>query len=373
YIGRFLALHIHTHSLASEVRLVDKVLPQLARLPTEFSEACHQSKFMQADASRPQSLDRIFTPTIAQHYSYVFNCGGETRYSQDPSVYNLRNTQLSTNLAEYCAKQNPKTTLIEFSTGMIYKPPASSTITSGGCTETAPLKPWLKIAKAKLAAEEALAKLAQDQGLRHATLRLGHVYGPYDVGFLARGLCLARVYQSLGQEMKWLWSKELRIHTVHVDDVCTAAWAAAAWVADAKNIPTKSTTAADRAFNIADDGDTSQQTLADLIHEIFNIETGFQGSLISQFAKLNLDSVVDDVNEDILQPWADLIKSKGLDGGQGSPLSPFMEKELIKDCDLALNNAKAKKELAWQVQKPELTADAIRQVIESYEKMRWWP
>lgn len=53
YIGRFLALHIHENKLASEVRLVDKVLPQLAWLAPEFSEACSQDKFLQADASKP--------------------------------------------------------------------------------------------------------------------------------------------------------------------------------------------------------------------------------------------------------------------------------------------------------------------------------
>lgn len=52
YIGRFLALHIHKNNLASEVRLVDKVLPQLAWLAPEFTEACSQDKFVQADASR---------------------------------------------------------------------------------------------------------------------------------------------------------------------------------------------------------------------------------------------------------------------------------------------------------------------------------
>lgn len=53
YIGRFLALHIHRNDLASHVRLVDKVLPQLAWLAPEFSEACAPDNFMQADASRP--------------------------------------------------------------------------------------------------------------------------------------------------------------------------------------------------------------------------------------------------------------------------------------------------------------------------------
>jgi len=53
YIGRFLALHIHNNNLASDVRLVDKVLPQLAWLAPEFADACSSDKFMQADASRP--------------------------------------------------------------------------------------------------------------------------------------------------------------------------------------------------------------------------------------------------------------------------------------------------------------------------------
>jgi nucleoside-diphosphate-sugar epimerase len=55
YIGRFLALHIHKNDLASEVRLVDKVLPQLAWLPPEFKDACSADKFVQADASRERT------------------------------------------------------------------------------------------------------------------------------------------------------------------------------------------------------------------------------------------------------------------------------------------------------------------------------
>lgn len=368
YVGRFLALHIHQNNLASEVRLVDKVLPQLARLAPEFSEACSQDKFMQADASREQSLSRIFTPKTAQEYTYVFNCGGETRYSQDESVYSARSLALSLNLARECARRKTPA-LIEFSTGMVYKPPSSSTISAGGCSETSTYKPWLKIAKYKLQAEEGLEKLAQEQDLHYATLRLAHVYGPYDVGFLARGLCLARVYESRGKELKWLWGKDLRVNTVHISDVCTAAWAAAAWCA--QHAPSRTTTAADRAFNIADAGDTSQGTLATLFSNIFELKTGFQNTFISSFAKLNLDSVVEDVNEEILQPWADLLKEKGIT--ESGPLSPFMEKELLKDCDLCLNRAKAAKELGWTLQVERLGVEQVREVVESYKKRGWWP
>lgn len=56
FIGRHLALYIHENNLASEVRLVDKVLPQLAWLAPEFEEACSKDKFVQADASREREF-----------------------------------------------------------------------------------------------------------------------------------------------------------------------------------------------------------------------------------------------------------------------------------------------------------------------------
>ena len=65
YIGRFLALHIHENKLASEVRIVDKVLPQLAWLSTEFNDACSQDKFVQADASRERTCSHAFPFPLA--------------------------------------------------------------------------------------------------------------------------------------------------------------------------------------------------------------------------------------------------------------------------------------------------------------------
>ncbi|MCJ1242973.1 hypothetical protein MMC30_000169 [Trapelia coarctata] len=392
YIGRYLALHIHKNNLASEVRLVDKVLPQLAWLAPEFAEACSQDKFMQADATREQSLPKIFIPLHAAQYSYVFNCGGETRYSQDDSVYTARSTALSLTLARECARRRTPA-LIEFSTGMVYKSPSSSTISGGGCTETAPLKPWLKLAKHKLAAEEGLEKTRKEveaemtkkglkngdegfQELRYAVLRLAHVWGEYDVGFLARGLCLAKVFQKKGEEMKWLYGSSLRINTIHVHDVCTAAWATAVFLASTPSsspILSDPSPSAGRIFNIVDRGDTSQGTLAAIIHEIFNIPTGFQNSLISTFAKFNLESVVDDVNEDVLQPWADLLSEKGVK--RAGPIGPFMEKELLKDCDLCLNAGRAEKVLGWRPGKEteRMGVEGVRGAVASYERMGWWP
>lgn len=314
-----------------------------------------------------ESLEKIFTLSSGREFSYVFNCGGETRYSQDDSVYSARSLGLTVTLGRECARRRTPA-LIEFGTGMVYKPPSSSVISSGGCKESAPLKPWLKIAKYKLQAEEALEKLAREEGLRYVVLRLAHVYGPYDVGFLARGLCLARVYKSQNREMKWLWGKDLRVNTVHVSDVCHAAWLAAGWC-----VAHPFTTTPERAFNVVDKGDTSQGTLASIFSALFHIPTGFQGTLISSFARFNLDHVVDDVNEEILQPWADLLKASG--ARDGGPLTPFMEKELLKDCDLCLDAGRAADALGWRIADGTevLGLERVREVLESYERMGWWP
>lgn len=82
------------------------------------------------------------------------------------------------------------------------------------------------------------------------------------------------------------------------------------------------------------------------MHDIFNIATGFYGTLISAYARLNIDRVVDEVNNDTLDPWADLQTKAGI--SQTTPLSPFMEKELLKDMDLSMDGSAFEKETGFQ-------------------------
>ncbi|KAI1872973.1 hypothetical protein JX265_004650 [Neoarthrinium moseri] len=361
YIGRFLALHIQKNDLASEVRLVDKVLPQLAWLAPEFEEACSGDKFMQADATREQAVTRIFDRPDGKQWDYVFNCGGETRYSQEDEVYKLRSKELSLAVGREAAKRKVKC-FVELSTGMVYKPDSSPS------KEGDKLKPWSKIAVFKLQAEEELAKI---EGLNLVIVRLAHVYGPYASQWVATALCMARVYQHLEEEMKWLWTKDLRTNTAHIDDVTRALWDTAKWYDagkakwDPKEMGTTPT------FNVVDDGMTTQGAMADVIGEIFNIQTGFQGTIVSTFARLNLDSVVDDVNDEVLGPWADLLADAGIT--RAGPLTPFMEKELLKDTDLSMDGSRLKSVVGFEYQKPKMTKELIEEVIESYKKMKWWP
>ena len=82
------------------------------------------------------------------------------------------------------------------------------------------------------------------------------------------------------------------------------------------------------------------------MHDIFGIGTGFHGTLISAFARLNLDHVVDEVNDETLDPWAELQHAAGI--SQSTPLSPFMEKELLRDADLRMDGSAFEQETGFR-------------------------
>jgi nucleoside-diphosphate-sugar epimerase len=298
-------------------------------LAPEFKEACSQDKFMQADASKEVNLARIFTRSNGGEFDYVFNCGGETRYSQEDEVYKMRSHTLSVTIAKEAAKRRIKC-FVCLSTGMVYKPKEKPR------KETDDLKPWLKLARWKLETEEALKKV---QGLNLVALRLAHVYGPYTTTYLGTALCLARVHKYEEESMKWLWDKDLRINTVHVKDCARACWEAAEWYAKKQH-------KGPATFNIVDQGNTSQGTLADILGAIFSIPMKFEGGIVSKMAMLKLDSVVDELNDDTLDPWAELQQDAGIT--EPTPLNPFMEKELLKDNDLSLDGSKFMKETGFK-------------------------
>lgn len=153
----------------------------------------------------------------------------------------MRSYGLSMAMGKEAARRKVKV-FIESSTGMVYKPDSVPR------KETDKLKPWSKLATWKLRAEDDLAKV---EGLNLLVLRMAHVYGPYTSKFLATALCMARVYQFLGKEMRFLWKEDLRTNTVHVDDVVRALWTAAEWYVKGDTRPKQVP-----IFNVVDHGNT---------------------------------------------------------------------------------------------------------------------
>ncbi|KAK4930278.1 hypothetical protein LTR28_011643 [Elasticomyces elasticus] len=112
--------------------------------------------------------------------------------------------------------------------------------------------------------------------------------------------------------------------------------------------------------------------MVSIIRQLFGIETGFQSLVINTFARLNLERVVDEVNDETLDPWARLLHDAGL-ADRVTPLSPFMEKELLRDLDLSLDGAKFENVVGFRYLHERLTIAEVEAAIQSYKEMGWWP
>lgn len=133
--------------LVSAVNLVAKYFPFFYSTWCEKGLSLTRNFLLSTEA-----LARIFDRPNGKEWDYVFNCGGETRYSQEDEVYKLRSLNLSLAVGQEAAKRGVKA-FVELSTGMVYKSDSSPS------KETDKQKPWSKIAVFKLQAEEELAKI----------------------------------------------------------------------------------------------------------------------------------------------------------------------------------------------------------------------
>ena len=301
-----------------------------------------------------EHFPRIFDRANGEQFDYVINCGGETRHSQPDDVYEVRSYALAVALGREVARRGIRS-FVECSTAHVYK---------GGSTprkEDDKLQPWHRLAKWKMKASEELKKIP---GLNYCLMRLPHVYGEYDPGYFAMGVCLARVYLDMERDLELLYHKDMKVNTLYVKDAASALWKAAEWRANTPD-PTQI------AFNVVDHGDTRQGHLAEALGTVFGLKCSFLGSVVSQFAKLNLDEVVDDMNEVSLQVWAELMEQKGI--VRPGPISPFLERDVLKDQDMSIDGTLFESITDWRPSRECFDAEGVRGMVESYKRMGWWP
>ncbi|KAI9027178.1 hypothetical protein CLU79DRAFT_740703 [Phycomyces nitens] len=353
FIGRHFVHHLVQNGLASYIRVVDKALPQTAYLSETHKASFENVDFRQSNLIHPAAIASCFEREDGSSFDYVFNFAAETKYSQVPEIYQERIFHLSVNCAKEAAKRKVRV-FVELSTAEVYDSDHSAS------SETSKIKPWTVIAKNKYKAEEELKKIP---GLNLVILRPVVVYGPDALLGLTPRLIIGRIYQHLGEEMKLLWSKDVKLNTVHVDDVARACWHVATWY------QTRKTTGVP-IFNLADKEDTDQDTINRHLRSLFGIQTGYHGSVVSSFAKLNLESVMEDINEKHLAPWADLLKSSDI---RVTPLSPYLDEELLYNNALSVDGTKIERETGFFYTVPSLTQAKLTEIIDGYKALKVWP
>lgn len=217
--------------------------------------------------------------------------------------------------------------------------------------------PWTTLAKYRLEAETELKKV---KDLPLVVLRPAIVYGPGDMTGVTPRIVCAAVYQDRKEKMKFLWDKGLKLNTVHVNDVCKAIW----------EVCTSSKVKDGAVYNLADESDLDQGTLSNMLGEIFGIKVDFYGSTMSSLASMQLTAVAEEANDKHVPGWTKLCQAKGI---SHTPLSPYIDKELLRNNNLSVDGAKITKDLGFKYDYPKFEKDNLLAVIKGFIAQKIFP
>lgn len=83
----------------------------------------------------------------------------------------------------------------------------------------------------------------------------------------------------MGEAMKLLWNESMKLNTVHVVDVVSAAYELAT-----NPIANK------QCYNIVDDSQSTQGSISRILGEIFNIKVDYWGMMMSSITKVGYNT-----------------------------------------------------------------------------------
>lgn len=349
FIGRHLVSFLYKNSLCSHLRVVDKVIPEMSWMTEEHASLYEKVDFVQHNLLLASSGAEIYQLPSGEKFDYAFNVSGETKVGLDDDLYTEGIIQLTKNIGKNCL-QFGVGKLIEVSTAMLY----SSTPKIK--TEQAKLEPWTKIANCKLQAEEALRSIEK---LNVVFMRPSIVYGDGDRQGLAPRIVTGAVYKHLGKKLKFLWTGELMVNTVHVSDLCQAMWLVA------QKAPSQA------IYNISDKNFTDQQKINVLLEKVFGIETGYANKITSQLIKmLSLDALTQEVNDGHVAPWLELCKKSSV---TATPLTPYLSSDFLGNNNLFVDGSLIEKELGFKYENPTVEEASIRSWIKYFREQNAFP
>ena len=348
FMGRHLVAYLIENNLVERVRVADKKTPQTAWF-NPYHQCIFEDKrveFRQTNLLNPSHIERAFDVENG-NFDYVVNCGVGVRYGQAEEVYKESVLQLDLNCAKKAGELKVKK-YIQISTGQVY---SSDKLASN---EDSKISPWTLVAKYKLKVEEELRRI---EGLNYIIIRPAIIYGVGDVDGLTPRLIIGAVYKQLREKMKLLWTKDLRMSTVNANDVARAIW----HLCDKGEVS--------NVYNLADKSESTQGSISDLVCQIFNIEYGFAGSVVSNMARLNMSAAVEDSNEKHLAPWSEACIRDQIDN---TPLSPYLDQELLYNNNLHIDGSKIEA-IGFEYKYPVLKVKYLQEVVDDYIQLGVFP
>ncbi|GAA5934128.1 uncharacterized protein JCM15063_000562 [Sporobolomyces koalae] len=405
-------------SRPSFVRVVDKHLaipaagaytffadPDLRRILEKGSED-GTVEYIQGNLLVQATRTKVFTLPDARDgkgFDHVYDFTGETDFRAPDLVHVDRTLRLALLLGQAAIDGRVGAYVRTLPSFYKLKSDESKKGLKVGSERAGDAEPWGTLSRWWHEAARGLAKL---EALPLVVVRPAVFYGDYTVtGFTPRAL-IGEVYRFENEPMAFLWSENLACNTCHIADFAAALGCAAAWArahgsrsaiigaysvnlvpafdsnkpfaalseGPSPVVPAKKEEKAIRAavFNVEDGGDTDQKTMAKLIEHAIGVKTGFHGSIVSTFAKLNLSDVVEDANEKHLEGWSALLQASDPPINTTVPISPQVPVDLLSPYPIALDSSALRRLTGWKPTR-KLDVETVKASIEGFRKEGFWP
>jgi hypothetical protein len=94
---------------------------------------------------------------------------------------------------------------------------------------------------------------------------------------------------------------------------------------------------------------------------------------MNTMAKFKLEDQVQDINDNHVGAWNDMLAASNPPVLKTTPLDAYMDLYDLQKHVVAFSNAKIKRVLGYKLVRPEFSQDAIREVVEKWKAERVWP
>ncbi|KAK4053472.1 hypothetical protein OIV83_001639 [Microbotryomycetes sp. JL201] len=384
------------------VRIVDKflIIPQADPMPstvyldarTKAALKTGQAEYLQGNLLTEGKERAFWLPDAhggsGRGFDVVLDFTGEADFDLSDAVHIERTLKLALGLGNTAAATKVGAYIRVLPSQ--YKTNKSKV----GEQDSGPAEPWGVRARWH---QEAARALAAIPNLNLVCVRPAYFYGPATLTGVSPRALIGELYRFRNEKLEFLWKESLAVNTIHTEDFCAAVLAVIdlalerdreALLALAgetlvpgldddkpiRNIPgaLRPTEKVDApVFEVVDDGETTQGDLATLISQVIGVQCGFHHSVISSFAKMNIQDVLEDVNEKHMQGWSDLLTASNPPVSPTTPLSPYTPVDLLQPYPLTFSSRKLK-QIGWKPQH-RLDAKSLHDTIKGFKAEGIWP
>ncbi|KZO99380.1 hypothetical protein CALVIDRAFT_379332 [Calocera viscosa TUFC12733] len=379
--------------LVDRLRIVDKymvnppttyvgpvsIFPQLVQRP--------EVQYSQNNLTLPERLATVFEPPDnGRPWDLVFDFLGELTYEASERTQIIQTYKASVNCALEAARRGNVKAYVRLTFGFYHS--SSDHLHR----EDEILEPdgvrgmWW---------HETLRSLAGIPNLPLVIIRAGIPYGPYcSYGVVTQRILLGEVYRYKQRKMRYIWSPQLRLNTVHTDDISGACWEAAMWMTrvgrntalaqagvpmyyanDPERFPSglpavvpPNQTPRAALFNLVDASDSTQLSVGQAIASVYGIALGFRNVPRG----VDPEALAGDINIWHGEVWWNLCQMNN-PPIEYPPMNTYVEPHDLTDQASAWDGSKFFQIVHYRLRRPQLTSQSIAEIISLFKREGVFP